>query len=163
VTVSSTLHKRGAIHFDDLTGQQAYSPTKYYAQSKFANVLFGLELDRRLRAVGSPVRSLLAHPGYSETNLQTSGPTGMAKQIMRLGNKILAQSAQMGALNQLYAAVAPDAQSGGFYGPSRLAESRGYPTEVQPIASARGRGHRQASVVPVRGADRSHMEALTGR
>jgi hypothetical protein len=61
----------------------------------------------------------------------------MAKQIMRLGNKILAQSAQMGALNELYAAVAPGAQSGRFYGPSRLAESRGYPTEVQPIASAR--------------------------
>ena len=137
VTVSSTMHKRGSIHFDDLTGERDYSPTGYYCQSKFANVLFGLELDRRLRAIGSPVRSVLAHPGYSATNLQTSGPTGMARQVMRFGNRVLAQSAEMGALNQLYAAVDPGAESGKFYGPNGFGENRGYPTEVQPIASAR--------------------------
>ena len=137
VTVSSTLHKRGEIHFDDLTGERSYTPTGYYAQSKFANVLFGLELDRRLRAAGSPVRSLLAHPGYSDTNLQTSGPTGLSKQVMRIGNKILAQSAQMGALNQLYAAVDPAAESGRFYGPDGFGENRGHPTVVQPIESAK--------------------------
>jgi NAD(P)-dependent dehydrogenase (short-subunit alcohol dehydrogenase family) len=137
VTVSSTMHKRGAIHFDDLTGERSYSPTRYYCQSKFANVLFGLELDRRLRAIGSPVRSVLAHPGYSNTNLQVSGPTGLSRQMMRIGNRLFAQSAEMGALNQLYAAVDPDAQSGKFYGPDGFGENRGYPTEVQPIASAR--------------------------
>jgi NAD(P)-dependent dehydrogenase (short-subunit alcohol dehydrogenase family) len=137
VTVSSTLHKRGSIHFDDLTGERSYSPTGYYSQSKFANVLFGLELDRRLRAIGSPVRSVLAHPGYSDTNLQTSGPTGMAKQLMRLGNRLFAQRVDMGALNQLYAAVDPQAQSGKFYGPDGFGENRGYPTEVQPIAAAK--------------------------
>jgi NAD(P)-dependent dehydrogenase (short-subunit alcohol dehydrogenase family) len=136
VTVSSTMHRRGSIHFDDLTGERSYSPTTYYAQSKFANVLFGLELDRRLRAAGSPVRSILAHPGYADTNLQTSGPTGPAKQFMRLGNRILAQSAAMGALNQLYAAVDPAAQGGKFYGPNGFGENRGHPTEVQPVASA---------------------------
>ncbi len=137
VTVSSTLHKRGSIHFDDLTGERSYSPTGYYMQSKFANVLFGLELDRRLRAIGSPVRSVLAHPGYSATNLQTSGPTGLARQVFRLGNRLLAQPVEMGALNQLYAAVGSDAQSGKFYGPDGLGENRGYPTEVQPVASAK--------------------------
>jgi NAD(P)-dependent dehydrogenase (short-subunit alcohol dehydrogenase family) len=136
VTVSSTMHKSGSIKFDDLTGEHSYSPTAYYSQSKFANVLFGLELDRRLRAIGSPVRSVLAHPGYSDTNLQTSGPTGMSRQIMRVGNRLFAQRVEMGALNQLYAAVDPGAQSGRFYGPNRFAENRGYPTEVQPIASA---------------------------
>ena len=137
VTVSSTLHKRGSIHFDDLSGERSYSPTAYYSQSKFANVLFGLELDRRLRAVGSPVRSLLAHPGYSATNLQTSGPTGVSKQFMRVGNLLMAQSVQMGALNELYAAVDPAAESGKFYGPHAFAENRGYPTEVQPVESAK--------------------------
>ena len=137
VTVSSTLHKRGSINFDDLTGERSYSPTGHYAQSKFANVLFGLELDRRLSKAGSPVRSVLAHPGYSDTNLQTSGPTGMTRQALRLGNRLFAQPVEMGALNQLYAAVEPAAQSGKFYGPDGRGENRGYPTEVQPIAPAR--------------------------
>ncbi len=139
VTVSSTLHKRGRIHFDDLTGAKSYSPTGFYAQSKFANAVFGLELDRRLRAAGSPIRSVLAHPGYSATNLQTSGPTGLLNLFMRIGNPLLAQSADIGALNQLYAATDPKAQGGEFYGPDGMAESRGYPTVVQPTPTATDR------------------------
>jgi NAD(P)-dependent dehydrogenase (short-subunit alcohol dehydrogenase family) len=136
VTVSSGLHKRGRIHFDDLTGARSYSPTGYYAQSKFANVLFALELDRRLRAAGSPVRSLIAHPGYADTNLQTSGPTGPLKTFLGMGNRLFAQTMEAGALPQLYAATAPDAHSGEFYGPDGFAEQRGHPTVVKPVASA---------------------------
>jgi len=76
VTVSSNRHRQGRIEFDDLEASRSYSPIRAYSQSKFANVLFGLELDRRLRAAGSPAISVLAHPGYTATNLQTSGPTG---------------------------------------------------------------------------------------
>jgi len=137
VTVSSLEHKRGSIHFDDLAGERSYSPRRFYQQSKFANVLFALELDRRVRAAGIPVRSLLAHPGWAATNLQTSAPTGVVKQLMRIGNRLLAQSAAIGALSQLYAAVDPAAESGRFYGPDGLGELRGHPTEVQPAASAR--------------------------
>jgi NAD(P)-dependent dehydrogenase (short-subunit alcohol dehydrogenase family) len=136
VTVSSTLHKRGSIHFDDLTGAKRYSPTAFYGQSKFANVLFGLELDRRLRAAGLPIRSILAHPGYSATNLQSSGPTGLANVLMKIGNPLFAQSVEIGVLNQLYAATDPAAQGGQFIGPDGMGESRGYPTLVQPIAAA---------------------------
>jgi NAD(P)-dependent dehydrogenase (short-subunit alcohol dehydrogenase family) len=136
VTVSSSLHRSGSIHFDDLTGEKKYSPTGFYSQSKFANVLFGLELDRRLRAAGLPLRSLLAHPGYSNTNLQNSGPTGIVKQLMKVSNVIMAQSVEMGALDQLYAATAPGAESGQFIGPDRLSESRGHPKVVQPVKSA---------------------------
>jgi hypothetical protein len=71
------------------------------------------------------------------TNLHISGPTGLYRQLLRLGNWLLAQSAEIGALPELYAAVDPDAQSGKFYGPHRMKEARGYPTEVQPIESAR--------------------------
>jgi NAD(P)-dependent dehydrogenase (short-subunit alcohol dehydrogenase family) len=137
VTVSSAEHKRGSIHFDDLTGERSYTPAAFYRQSKFANVLFGLELDRRVRAAGIGVRSVLAHPGYASTNLQSSGPTGLMKQLMKVGNRVLAQSAEMGALDQLYAAVDPAAQSGRYYGPAGLGELRGYPTEVQPIGPAK--------------------------
>jgi NAD(P)-dependent dehydrogenase (short-subunit alcohol dehydrogenase family) len=137
VTVSSNLHKRGSIHFDDLTGERAYSPTAFYAQSKFANVLFGLELDRRLRASGLPVKSILAHPGYSSTNLVSTGPKGPMALVMQWVTPILAQSAAMGALPQLYAATDPNAQSGQFFGPDRMGESRGYPTLVQPVGTAK--------------------------
>jgi NAD(P)-dependent dehydrogenase (short-subunit alcohol dehydrogenase family) len=137
VTVSSALHRSGRIHYDDLDGARQYSPAKYYSQSKFANVLFALELDRRLRAAGSPVRSVLAHPGYSATNLQTSGPTGVLKALMRVGNAVMAQSAARGALNQLYAAVDPRAEGGAFIGPDGMGESRGWPGVVQPVAAAR--------------------------
>jgi NAD(P)-dependent dehydrogenase (short-subunit alcohol dehydrogenase family) len=140
VTVSSLEHKGGAIHFDDLTGARSYSPRGFYRQSKFANVLFALELDRRVRAAGIPVRSVLAHPGWSATNLQTSAPTGVMKQLMRIGNRVLAQSAEMGALSQLYAAVDPGAESGSFYGPDGLGELRGHPTRVRPAPSATDAG-----------------------
>ncbi|WP_344512191.1 hypothetical protein [Dactylosporangium maewongense] len=137
VTVSSTLHRPGRIHYDDLDGAGSYSPTRYYSQSKFANVLFALELDRRLRRAGSPVRSILAHPGYSATNLQTSGPTGVMKAFMRVGNAVLAQPAARGALNQLYAAVDPRAEGGQFIGPDGMGENRGWPSVVEPVARAK--------------------------
>ncbi|MGQ0839921.1 oxidoreductase [Actinokineospora sp.] len=139
VTVSSILHKRGRIHFDDLHGEQKYSRTGYYAQSKLANVVFGLELHRRLRANGFAVASVLAHPGYAATNLQSTGPTGVAKLAMKVSNRLIAQDAAMGALPQLYAATAEDVDSGQFIGPNGRREQKGYPTLVEPVESARDR------------------------
>ncbi|GAB3383382.1 SDR family NAD(P)-dependent oxidoreductase [Azotobacter armeniacus] len=98
VTISSDLHKRGQIHFGDLTGKRKYGRIAFYAQSKFANVLFALELDRRLRAAGAPIKSVLAHPGYAATCLQMSGPGGILKLFMRFGNRFLAQPAEMGGI-----------------------------------------------------------------
>jgi len=137
VTVSSTLHRRGVIHFDDLTGERNYSPLAFYAQSKFANAVFGLELHRRLRAGRVPVKSILAHPGYSATNLQSTGPTGLLKLVLKFTNRVVAQGVEIGALDQLYAATDAKAESGQFIGPDGRGESRGYPTIVQPVESAR--------------------------
>jgi NAD(P)-dependent dehydrogenase (short-subunit alcohol dehydrogenase family) len=139
VTVSSTAHKSGFIHFDDLAGERSYSRWAFYAQSKFANVLFGLELDRRLRESGVPIKSLLAHPGYSDTNLQSTGPTGLTSLVLRFGNRFFAQDMAMGALSQLYAATSPLAESGQFIGPDGRGELKGYPSIVQPIVAARAR------------------------
>jgi NAD(P)-dependent dehydrogenase (short-subunit alcohol dehydrogenase family) len=136
VTVSSGLHKAGSIDFDDLMREKSYTPTAAYAQSKFANILFGLELQRRVEAAGLPVRSLMAHPGYSSTNLQTSGPTGPMKFAMRIGNVLLAQSAAMGALGEVRAAVDPGVAGGQYYGPTGLAENRGHPGLVLPKKEA---------------------------
>jgi len=137
VTVSSIEHKPGHIHFDDLQLAQDYAPRKAYQQSKMANAVFGLELDRRLRAAGSPILSLLAHPGYSATNLQSTGPTGIAVLAMKVGNAVIAQKAERGALPQLFAATAPGVQGGQFFGPGGFQEMRGDVSEVQAVPEAR--------------------------
>ncbi|MBA2346722.1 MAG: SDR family oxidoreductase [Solirubrobacterales bacterium] len=137
VTVSSIEHKPGHVHFDDLQLEQGYTPRKAYQQSKMANAVFGLELDRRLRAASSPVKSLLAHPGYSNTNLQSTGPTGIAKLAMWFGNRVIAQGADKGALPQLHAATAIGVKGGEFYGPDGFQEFRGAVTEVQAVPEAR--------------------------
>lgn len=136
VTTSSTNHRQGRLYFDDLSGERKYSPMGFYNQSKFANAVFGRELHRRLTAVGSPVRSVLAHPGYASTNVQTSAPVGMVKLLFGRLLIPLAQSPDQGALPQLYAATAPDAESGQFIGPEGMAELRGAPTRVRLAPAA---------------------------
>ncbi len=137
VTLSSIEHKMGHIHFDDLDFENGYSPRTAYRQSKLANASFGLEFDRRLRAAGSPIKSVLAHPGYSDTNLQTTGPTGLMKRILVVGNMLLAQDAVAGTLPTLYAATASDVVGGDYYGPDGFKELRGHPTKVKVIPEGR--------------------------
>jgi NAD(P)-dependent dehydrogenase (short-subunit alcohol dehydrogenase family) len=137
VTITSNEHKAGRIDFGDLQSERDYGPREAYRQSKFANVLFALELDRRLRAAGAPVKSVLAHPGYSATNLQLSGPTGVARSVLRVTNALLAQSPEKGALPTLYAATAPDVEGGEFIGPDGFHEYRGHPARVEPVERAR--------------------------
>ncbi|MFD7136762.1 oxidoreductase [Streptomyces sp. NPDC059894] len=131
VTVSSANHRQGRLFFDDLTGERSYSPMAFYNQSKFANAVFGRELHRRLAQAGSPVRSVLAHPGYTATNLQTSAPVGMVRLLYGRILTPLAQSPDQGALPQLYAATDPRVESGQFIGPDGVAELRGGPALVQ--------------------------------
>jgi len=137
VTLSSIEHKSGHIEFDDLQLRNSYAPRKAYQQSKLANALFGVELDRRLRAAGSSALSVLAHPGYSDTNLQSTGPTGVMKRLMSVSNRLVAQGADKGALPTLYAATAPDAEGGDYYGPDGFMEMRGNPTHVDVIPEAK--------------------------
>jgi NAD(P)-dependent dehydrogenase (short-subunit alcohol dehydrogenase family) len=136
VTVSSNNHKGGRIQFDDLQGEHDYSRWGAYAQSKLANLLFAFELDRRLRAAGWPLISVAAHPGYSATNLQLSGPPLHERLAMRVSNRLFAQSAEMGALPLLYAATAPGLEGGSYVGPDGRGEMRGHPTLVQATTRA---------------------------
>ncbi|OAR26360.1 short-chain dehydrogenase [Streptomyces sp. ERV7] len=136
VTVSSVNHRKGRLRFDDLAGERGYSPMAFYDQSKLANAVFGRELHRRLSESGSRVRSVLAHPGYTATNLQTSAPVGMVKLLFGRILTPLAQRPARGALPQLYAATAPEARGGDFIGPDGMAELRGGPTRVELSADA---------------------------
>lgn len=130
VTLSSGAHRIGKLAFDDLQGERRYSRWRWYGQSKLANLMFALELDRRLRAAGSQLRSVAAHPGYAATNLQSAVAPAVDGLIMKVGNALFAQSAEMGALPQLYAATAPGVAGGDFIGPDGLGEQRGHPTVV---------------------------------
>jgi len=138
VTVSSNAHKtvRG-IAFDNLNGERRYFRWNAYGQSKLANLMFALELDRRLRARGSTVKSLAAHPGYATTNLQSAAAPPFDRLVMKLTDAAVGQSAEMGALPVLYAATVPGLESGTYAGPDGIGEHRGHPKVVQPNRAAR--------------------------
>jgi NAD(P)-dependent dehydrogenase (short-subunit alcohol dehydrogenase family) len=145
VTMSSSAAEGGKINFDDLQWDKSYSRFGAYAQSKLANLLFGYELHRRLRAADSYALSLCSHPGGARTNLFKTGvgmsSGGEAKE--RLASfmtralltasipfvVVLTQSAEDGALPMLYAATSPNAVSGAYYGPSGLHNK--YPKRVE--------------------------------
>ena len=136
VTVSSGAHRRGRIDFDDLHAERSYGRWSAYSQSKLANLLFAFELDRRLRAAGSGVKSIAAHPGYAATNLQSAAAPAFDAWIMAIGNALLAQSADMGALPTLYAATHPEVEGGAYIGPDGLWEMRGHPRAVTSSLAA---------------------------
>lgn len=125
VAVSSIVHKRGRIHFDDLMLTDNYGPTRAYAQSKLANLMFAIELDRRLKAAESSVTAIACHPGYAATNLQSTGPTGVMRALYRVLNRLFAQSAKSGAVPLVLAAAGTEAKAGAYYGPTGPADARG--------------------------------------
>ena len=141
VTVSSGMHRTGTLHRDDLMLESGYRPWVAYGQSKLANLLFARELQRRVDAAGLTLLSLAAHPGYAATNLQGVAPsmTGsrLSAAVMRLGNAVVAQSAEKGAWPSLRAATDPGVRGGDYYGPGGLGEQRGKPKRVGRSAAAR--------------------------
>jgi NAD(P)-dependent dehydrogenase (short-subunit alcohol dehydrogenase family) len=134
VTVSSGASKQGKIDFENLQSEREYKPMfQAYAQSKLADLLFAQELQRRLTAVGSPIISTAAHPGFAVTNLQGDHLGAGMKILTAVLKPFLAHDAAHGALPTLYAAVAAEAVAGGYYGPNGVGEMKGYPVAV-PLA-----------------------------
>ena len=129
MTVSSIAHKNGSIHFDDLQSSTGYFPMVAYQQSKLADLIFAIELNRRLSESGSRVMSVAAHPGVAHTNLFIAGdysaPEVLARQLFSNLIGVLLNTGFEGAWPTLYAATSPAAQGGGYYGPQELFETRG--------------------------------------
>lgn len=138
VSVSSLAHRRGRIAFDDLQGERSYHSFSAYQQSKLAMLMVARELQRRAAAGGWDLASIAAHPGWSATRIVENGmgkgPLGLLAQG---AFALLAQPASAGAEPILYAALDPGATPGGYYGPSRLGETRGAtaPSRVMPQAA----------------------------
>lgn len=144
VTLSSLAAAAGRVDLDDPDYQRRrYTGPGAYGQAKLANLLFALELDRRLRAADVDVHSVAAHPGYTRTGLSANsarswgGPQGAALGLlMAIGDRFIAQNVRIGALPQLYAATAPGILGGEYIGPNGFRAIRGYPTRVTPPPQA---------------------------
>jgi NAD(P)-dependent dehydrogenase (short-subunit alcohol dehydrogenase family) len=124
VSLSSMAHKSGKINLGDLNWKdKKYNRWKVYAQSKLANLMFAIELDRKLQARGSTTRSLAAHPGMSRTKLGRHFP---------LGNLLFTftQTPKKGALPTLRAATDPEATQYPYWGPRGIMEAIGYPKKA---------------------------------
>lgn len=135
VTMSSLAHRLGTINLEDLNWEsRRYDRVRAYGQSKLANLLFTLELQRRLTGAGAGVRALAAHPGYAATNLQTRTGNAVGDLIGRIGNAVIGQNAQNGALPTLFAA-SQDLPGGSFIGPTMLG-MRGGPSLAGRSAEA---------------------------
>ncbi|SEQ80048.1 oxidoreductase [Microlunatus flavus] len=120
VTLASLAERAARLDLDDLQRERTpYKEFGVYAGTKLANLLFTAELQRRLHAVGSPVRAMAAHPGFVSTNIgQEGGP------VARAMTRLLAQSPADGALPVLHAALA-DLPGDSFSGPQHLLHMRG--------------------------------------
>lgn len=132
VTLSSLAARGGAIDFSDLNAEKIYRPMAVYGQSKLACLMFAFELHRRSQAGGWGIDSIAAHPGITRTDLIPNGAgrrslQGRVRQFL----PFLFQPAWQGALPTLFAATAPQAKGGFYYGPDRLSETRGYPSEAK--------------------------------
>lgn len=140
VTVSSLAALFSNLHFEHRGG--SYSKRRTYAESKLANLVFALELARRLKFEGSGVSSLAAHPGFVDSRWTSLGPapgSGTAPGPGALGQLFRGQSAAAGALPSLFAVAAPEAGNGGFYGPAHLFGTRGGPRSARRFRGSRSR------------------------
>ncbi len=134
VSISSIAHRGARIAFDDLMAERKYRPFAVYGQSKLANLLFGFELERRFRKAGAHAVSLVAHPGISRTGFVANGPGAGNPVVHAIADgvcMVIGQDENHGAMPTLFAATAPQAQGGHFYGPGGFNEWYGFPVEVR--------------------------------
>ncbi len=144
VVTSSVAHRTvSGIDLDSLVAgadTRPYRRWRAYGESKLANLLFMLELERRAAADDLALLSVAAHPGYAATELQTSGPAmggaTIGSRLMSLANKVVAQPADHGAWPLLLAATQPGLPGGSYVGPGGPGETRGRPRLVGMSAAA---------------------------
>lgn len=134
VTVSSLAYLRGEINFDNLRSEIDYDPMREYQQSKLGNILFALELQRRIEQAGDKIISIATQPGANKTDLiRHMSNEEYEEALKRFG---VLMDAWQGALPALYAASDPAATGGRLYGPDQDGGVRGYPAEAEIIPKA---------------------------
>jgi NAD(P)-dependent dehydrogenase (short-subunit alcohol dehydrogenase family) len=148
VSVASLAHRRATLDLDDFQSERSYRPMRAYGRSKLAMLVFALELQRRAERDRWNVRSIAAHPGWARTGIipngMGGGAPGLKARLIETVFGLVAQSAQDGALPILFAAMAPHAAGGAYYGPTGWGETRGapglariFPQAADPLAGSR--------------------------
>jgi NAD(P)-dependent dehydrogenase (short-subunit alcohol dehydrogenase family) len=148
VSVASLAHRRAALDLDDFQSERSYAPMRAYGRSKLAMLVFALELHRRTERDGWNLRSVAAHPGWARTGIipngMGGGSPGLKAWLAEAIFGLVAQSAQDGALPLLFAATAPQAKGGAYYGPTGRGETRGapgpsrvFPQAAEPLTGSR--------------------------
>ncbi len=137
VTIASIAHRGGAIDLNDLQTERPYTGRRAYGQSKLANIMFALELDRLARQQGSRLISVAAHPGVATTGfMAATGTPGPIVALAQFAISIIGHTAAAGALPGLYAATMPDVRGGQYWGPDGFKEMRGMPALAQLASQA---------------------------
>ena len=138
VTVSSLAHRRGRIAFEDLQSERNYSPWEAYAQSKLGDLVFALELQRRLEAAGADTMSVASHPGWTQTELGEDMVEGSAAKAFAFSAiwGLVAMDTWRGALPSIVAATSSDVRPGDYIGPNGMGEQRGVPARAQKAVAA---------------------------
>jgi len=144
VVTSSYAHRVAkTIDLSSLTpggDHRPYQRWRSYGESKLANLLFMLELQRRSMASDLSLTSVAAHPGYAATDLQESGPAmggaTMGSRAFAVLNRTVAQPAEHGAWPLLMAGTQPGLPGGSYVGPGAMFEQRGRPRLVGMSSAA---------------------------
>lgn len=129
VTVNSLSYRFGRIRWDDLHLQRRYTEAKAYAQSKLANALFSVGLQRRLAEADAQASSLGAHPGFAATEIIAERVARYPRYAEWMKRNVIQTPAE-GARSALRAATDPGAYGGQFYGPSARAGTSGPPRTI---------------------------------
>ena len=141
VDIASLAHRRATLDLDDLQSDKSYSPMGAYGRSKLAMLIFAIELQRRGEKNGWTLRSMAAHPGWARTDIIGngigSGGPSLKAIIAEAAFNLVAQPAKDAALPVLFAAMAPEAQGGAYYGPSGWGETRGAPGVCEDLPPGR--------------------------
>ncbi len=148
VNIASLAHRRATLELDDFQSEKSYSPMRVYGRSKLAMLMFAMELQRRADRNRWTLRSIAAHPGWARTDIVGngigSGGFSIPAKVAETAFNLVAQSAKDAALPVLFAAIAPEAKGGAYYGPSDWGETRGspgaskiFPQAMDPVAAGR--------------------------
>jgi len=144
VNVSSLAASLDSIDLTDLQSELTYVPFQTYGMTKLALLMFALELQRRSEAAGWGIDGMAAHPGYARTDIISNGPAsrGLLGVLWRIAKPLLlplSPAAPLAVLPILFAATAPEARGGGFYGPTGWRELKGAPgTATMPAKALDG-------------------------
>lgn len=140
VTIGSNAHRAGSLDLANLSMDTGFTAAAAYARSKLAQLLFAIELQRRLDAAAlGNVISVAAHPGATETGvMRDQGVLGWLLETPTLGwlRRTFVMTAPGGALPGLLAATDPAVRGGEYYGPARLLHLSGPPVRVAWSAKA---------------------------